>query len=400
MQKTSFSNIKLYNPETEDEMSKNPVNFDKAIDKGLEGVTVCSTGISSIHKSTLYLRGWPLEELAKKSSYSEVSYLLWRDKLPNKTELKNWEELVCKSSTLSREEKEILKSLPYKNVHPMAWLRTAVSACSLLEKEPDVTCQEDLEDLGVKLLAKTPLFISFFHALRQGREFPEPKKTKGLAWNFLYTLNGGKEPSDDFVKMLDICLILHADHGLNCSTFTARVTSSSLSDMVSALVSAIGSLKGPLHGGANEQVMKMLHKLPSKKQALDFVDKAFATRQKIMGFGHRIYKVSDPRAEILKSFSKKLTKETGQPELYEISEAMEEKIRKEKGLPPNVDFYSASVYHCLGIPYDLFTPIFAMSRMSGWIAHILEQYSNNRIYRPLSRWLNTIDREWKNLEDR
>ena len=379
-------------------MSKD--SFDKAIDKGLEGIKVCSTGISTIDNSQLFLRGWLLEELAEKSSYSEVSFLLWRDKLPNKKELQDWEANINQYLELSEEEKTILQALPFKGVHPMAWLRTAVSALALLAKEPSYTDVSQLEEFGVRMIAKTPLLISFFHCLRQNQKFVPTQKDKGLAWNFLYTLNGGKEPDDYSVKVLDVCLILHADHDLNCSTFTARVTSSSLSDMGSALTSAIGSLKGPLHGGANEQVMKMLKQFSSRQEALDFIEKAFETRQKIMGFGHRIYKTKDPRAEILKSFSKKLTEQTGQAELFEISEAMENTIREKKGLPPNVDFYSASVYHCLGLPSDLFTPIFAMSRMSGWVAHILEQYSNNRIYRPLSQWTNTSNKKWQNLSDR
>ena len=375
------------------------MSFDEAIDKGLENITVCSTAISSIQNEKLFLRGWSLEDLSKNSSFSEVSFLLWEGHLPSKKEFQSWEEQLSQAMILTAEEKKVLQTLPVKGVTPMAWLRTALSVLSLFYKEPAPDNREEVKQLAVRFLAKTPLLVSFFHRLREGNPSLDVKKEKSLSWNFLYTLTG-KEPSDESVKVFDTCLILHADHGLNCSTFTARVTSSSLSDLSSALVSAIGSLKGPLHGGANEQVMKMLQQFSSLKEALQFVTQALEKKQKIMGFGHRIYKKFDPRAEILKKFSQQLTKEAGFSQLFEISQAIEEKIKKEKNLPANVDFYSASVYHCLGIPTDLFTPVFAMSRVAGWVAHILEQYSKNRIYRPLSRWLNTSDKKWTPFSER
>lgn len=379
-------------------MSSN--EFDQVVDKGLEGVPVCSTDISTIKDSVLYLRGYTLEDLVEHSSYLEVAYLLWEGNLPSSQEKEKWEKEISNNLSLSSKEQEVLKHLPFKQVNTMAWLRTAVSTLALLEsKEPAPTDREALKQAGFKFLVKTPLLVTFFHSLRTGKPFVEPRKDKGLAWNFLYTLTG-QEPSAEAEKVFDVCLILHADHDLNCSTFSARVTSSSLSDVFSALVSAIGTLKGPLHGGANEQVMKMLSKFSNPKEAEDFVDQAFAKKEKIMGFGHRVYKEKDPRAEILKKFSKKLTQEQGSPELFSISQAMEDKIREKKGLCPNVDFYSASVYHCLGLPTDLFTPVFAVSRMAGWLAHIFEQYSKNRIYRPQSKWLGSFDNQWKPIKER
>ena len=253
--------------------------------------------------------------------------------------------------------------------------------------------------MSLNLIAKTPLLISFLHRKRQALEPLTPKKDKSLAWNFLYTLHG-EVPSKSDAQILDLCLLLHADHELNCSTFSARVTSSSLSDIYSAIVSAIGTLKGPLHGGANEKVMEMLNQFSSVKQAEKFIDNQLAKKEKIMGFGHRVYKKEDPRAVILKSTCKKITQDKNKTDLFAISQAMEQKVKHKKGLPANVDFYSASVYHCLGIPTDLFTPVFVMSRMPGWLAHVGEQYSKNRIYRPSSLWEGEINKPWKPIETR
>ena len=374
-------------------------DFNEAIDRGLEGVLVCSTALSTIKDSQLFLRGFSLEDLAKNSSYEEVSFLLWKGHLPSKEEWQEWQSALHKEMYLSAEEQEVLSGLPFEKASPMAWLRTALSVLSLMDSEISLEDEAKLKKTALKLLVKTPLLVAYFHRLREKKELFNSVPNKNIAWNFLYLLTG-VEPSESAAEIFDLCLILHAEHDLNCSAFSARVTASSLSDIFSALVSAVGTLKGPLHGGANEQVMKMLEKFKTEEEAIDFVDKALEQKEKIMGFGHRIYKDKDPRAEILKTHSKSLTAQIGKESLYRISIAMEKQVRSKKGLCPNVDFYSASVYHSLGIPTDLFTPVFAMSRMAGWLAHIFEQYSKNRIYRPKGQWMGSFNQKWQPLSER
>ena len=216
----------------------------------------------------------------------------------------------------------------------------------------------------------------------------------------MYMLKGGTEPKADLVKIFDTCLILHADHELNCSAFATRVTTSSLSDLHSAIVSAIGALKGPLHGGANEQVMLMLKKIGTMDKAQQFVKDALSAKEKVMGIGHRVYKNGDPRAAILRKISEQLTQQIGEPLWYQMSTLIDDTMYKEKGLMPNVDFYSATVYYSMGIPVDIYTPIFAVSRISGWIAHAMEQYANNRIYRPRGKWVGKSGLKWAPLEKR
>ena len=369
-------------------MAEKQQEFKGAKDRGLEGVVVCSTKLSAIQNSRLFIRGFDLEDLARNSSYEETVFLLHEGRLPSKQEWESWRADFQREMRLSEEERRLLKNLPFQNAVPMAWLRTAFSLLSLSEAEEDISPESGLNRLkktAIRLTAKAPLLTAFFQRLREGRDWTEPVPEKSLAWNFLYLLKG-KEPSENHAKILDICLILHAEHDLNCSVFSARVTASSLSDVYSALVSAIGTLKGPLHGGANERVMTMLQQFKTEEDGLNFVARALERKEKIMGFGHRVYKERDPRAEILKTYSQSLSKEAGRESLYRISAAMEKAVREKKGLCPNVDFYSASVYHFLGIPTDLFTPVFAVSRTAGWLAHILEQYSNNRIYRPKGEW--------------
>lgn len=249
------------------------------------------------------------------------------------------------------------------------------------------------------MLAKMGTLVATFEAIRSNREPLAPIPEKGLAWNFLYLLKG-TEPDAESVKIFDTCLVLHADHELNCSAFATRVTASALSDLYSAIVSAIGALKGPLHGGANEQVMLMLQQIGSVDKAREFVKEALANKMKIMGFGHRVYKHGDPRAAVLRKMSQRLTEKIGQPHWYEMSALIDDTVQSEKGLLPNVDFYSATVYFAMGIPIDLYTPIFAASRISGWVAHALEQYSNNRIYRPRGQWVGRQGLKYTQLDQR
>lgn len=369
--------------------------FEGAVDRGLEGVVACSTGISSIVDATLSYRGYTIEDLAANATFEEVIYLLWNDAKPTAEQLQNYNQKIKSNLFLEPKLMDILKLIP-TNVHPMSWLRSAVSLLAHWDSmESDIDAKAQTE-VGFRLVAKFPLLVSFYENLRRGTldKMPTPKPEKGIAWNFLYTLNG-KEPSAMATKVFDTCLVLHADHELNCSAFATRVTASSLSDIYSAVVSGIGALKGPLHGGANEQVMLMLKEIGTVEGAKKWVKAALENKELVMGFGHRVYKNGDPRAKILRQMSKDLCKEAGMSQYYEMSEVIDETVKAEKGLLPNVDFYSATVYYSMGIPIDLYTPIFATSRVSGWLAHIFEQYSNNRIYRPRGKWNGKANQSWK-----
>lgn len=373
--------------------------YEGAIDKGLEGVVACHTAISSIVGATLNFRGYTIEDLAQHSTYEEVVFLLWNARLPNEKELNQLKSDFSAEMTLSPEYIKVLKSIPAKDVHPMAWLRTAISLLAHWDPSANENSAPANLKKAVKLTAKIGTLVTAFEQIRNGKEPVAPIKDKSIAWNFLYMLKG-QEPDAEIVKSFDVCLILHADHELNCSAFATRVTTSSLSDLYSSIVSAIGALKGPLHGGANEQVMLMLKQIGSTQKAREWIKNALANKEKVMGFGHRVYKNGDPRALILRKMSETLTKKMGQPYWYEMSSLIDDTVQSEKGLLPNVDFYSATVYYSMGIPIDLFTPIFAVSRVSGWIAHAFEQYANNRIYRPRGMWTGKEGLAWTPLKAR
>ena len=373
--------------------------YEGAIDKGLEGVVACTTAISFIVGNTLNYRGYTIEDLVKNSTFEEVIYLLWNNRLPGAEDLEKFKVELNKNMTLDLNFINVLKTLPTENVHPMAWLRTAVSLMSHWDQDANDNLPEANLRKAVRLTAKMGSLVAAFEAIRNKREILTPVIGKSIAWNFMRMLKG-TEPDPELVKIFDICLILHADHELNCSAFATRVTASSLSDMHSAIVSAIGALKGPLHGGANEQVMVMLAKIGTIEKAQQFVKDALEAKEKVMGIGHRVYKDGDPRAAILRQFSKTLTAKMGKPELYEMSVLIDETMNKQKGLMPNVDFYSATVYHAMGIPTDIFTPIFAVSRVAGWISHANEQYEKNRIYRPRGKWQGPEGLSWKPTENR
>ncbi len=372
--------------------------YEGALDKGLEGVVACTTAVSFIVGNTLNYRGYTIEDLSTNSTFEEVIYLLWNNKLPNKTELAAFKSELNKNMTLDPAYISVLKTLP-TNVHPMAWLRSAVSLLSHWDTDANDNSVAANSRKAIRLTAKMGALVTAFEAIRNKREILTPKEGQSIAYNFMYMLKG-TEPDQELVKLFDTCLILHADHELNCSAFATRVTSSSLSDIHSAIVSAIGALKGSLHGGANEQVMVMLAKIGTIERAQQFVKDALDAKEKVMGIGHRVYKDGDPRAAILKKFSEALTKKIGKPELYEMSVLIDSTMNREKGLMPNVDFYSATVYHAMGIPTDIFTPIFAVSRVAGWIAHANEQYEKNRIYRPRGKWQGKEGLNWKPLEQR
>lgn len=356
-----------------------------AIDQGLEGVIACTTGISSIVDATLCYRGYTIEDLAANATYEEVVFLLWNDRLPNKAELASLKADLGKETMLEPDLVKVLEAMP-TNVHPMAWLRTAVSTMGLWDKDAEAMDAAANHRKAIRLTAKMATLVATYSRFREKKSFVKPNPEKSVAWNFLYMLRG-EEPSPEMVKVFDVCLVLHADHELNCSAFASRVTSSSLSDMHSAIVSAIGALKGPLHGGANEQVMKMLKEIGTMDKLLPWLEKGLAEKMKVPGFGHRVYKNGDPRAKILRNISKSMTEKSAEPQFFAMSTVLDDEMKSRKGLLPNVDFYSASVYYAMGIPLDLFTPIFAVSRISGWCAHVFEQYSKNRIYRPRGEWI-------------
>lgn len=364
-----------------------------AVDKGLEGVVACTTAVSSIVDATLCYRGFKIEDLAAHASFEDIVWLLWNNEKPNADQATSLMNELSENAQLSDQTLSFLHTLPVKEVHPMAWLRSAVSALSLWDPQSQDISDENQRRVGVRLMAKMPTLVSFFHRKREGKDFVQPVKGKTMAWNFLYMLNG-EEPKAEAVRVMDACLTLHADHELNCSAFSTRVTASSLSDIYSAITSGIGALKGPLHGGANTEVMRMLFEIGEADKAPAWVENALANKVKIMGFGHRVYKNGDPRAKILKSMSKSLSESTGNSKWYQISDIIENAVVSQKGLLPNVDFYSATVYYSMGIPMDLFTPIFAVSRTSGWLAHAFEQYSNNRIYRPRGEWVGKENQTW------
>lgn len=373
--------------------------YSGAVDRGLEGVVACTTAISSIVDATLCYRGYTIEDLAQHSTFEETVFLLWNNRLPKKAEMDEFTKQLNSYLTLPPEIVKQLQALPTKNVHPMAWLRTAVSTLALHDNDANLDDAKAKHNIALRLTARMSMLVALFERTRKGEAYVAPKADKSIAYNFFYCLTG-KEPDAEIVKMFDTCLILHADHELNCSAFAARVTASSLSDIYSAVVSAISALKGPLHGGANEQVMLMLKEIGNMTNCQQWIKDALSNKKKIMGFGHRVYKNGDPRAKILSQLSEKLTKKLGKPELYEMSKLMDDTMQKEKGLLPNVDFYSATVYYSMGITIDLFTPIFAASRISGWLAHIFEQWTNNRIYRPRGQWTGNEGLKWTPISSR
>lgn len=360
--------------------------YEGAIDRGLEGVVACSTAVSSIQDATLTYRGYTIEDLAAKSTFEETVFLLWNDRRPTADELTTLKKELGQNMTLDSDFIKVLKAIPTKNVHPMAWLRTATSLLAHYDNEAQDMSNEANHRKAIRLTAKMTTLVTAFDRIRNGKDVVAPKADKSVAYNFFWTLTG-KEPDAELVKDFDTCLILHADHELNCSAFATRVTASSLSDMHSAIVSAICALKGPLHGGANEQVIKMLKDIGTVEACKTWITRALENKEKVMGIGHRVYKNGDPRAKILRTMSERLTKKKGEPELYTMSTMIDDIMREKKDLLPNVDFYSATVYYSMGIPTDLFTPIFAASRVSGWLAHMLEQWKNNRIYRPRGKWV-------------
>lgn len=360
--------------------------------KGLEGIVAATSSISSIHDGVLAYRGINIDDLAEKASYEEAAYLLWYGKLPNRDQLAELQEQLNRYATVPEAVLAQMKLYP-PEANTMAVLRTSVSALALYDEQANDNSRESNQLKAIKLQAQLPTLIAAFARIREGKEPIAPKQGVSLSYNFLYMLSG-EEPDPVAVRALDQALVLHADHELNASTFSARVTIATLSDIYSGVTSAIGTLKGPLHGGANEAVMQMLSEIGTLDHAEPYIQKKLADKEKIMGFGHRVYKNGDPRAKHLQRMSRQLGLMKGDTTLFDISVRVEELVTSQKGLKPNVDFYSASVYTMLGIPRDLFTPIFAISRLSGWTAHVLEQLDDNRIIRPRAEYTGAINQQY------
>lgn len=371
------------------------------INKGLAGIVAFSSTKSSIdgQNGELIFAGYNINTLAENATFEEVCFLLWNDRLPNKEELENLKQKLRSERSLPDPVLNYIKNTN-KNAEPMGVLRSAVSMLSDYHSEDEDTSEEYFRNKAIAITAKMPTIVAAFDRARKGKEIIEPLDTESTAFNFLYMLNGEK-PGEQAAKTMDICLILHAEHGTNASTFTCRTICSTESDMYSAVTGAIGALKGPLHGGANTAVMNMLIDIDEKNQdPVEVVKQKLANKEKISGFGHRVYKTKDPRAVILKKMSKKLSKETGHEELYNWSEAILNTMKEEKDIDANVDFFSATVYYSMGITPDMYTCIFSMSRIAGWTGHYIEQAENNRLIRPRAHYVGEKNLPWTPVEER
>ena len=356
--------------------------------RGLEGIIANTTRLSDVigDKGQLVYSGYDINDLAGKVEYKEVVYLLWKGKLPNRRELDDFTRALRAERQLPDPVIEFIKSAP-KDADPMDVMRTAISMLGLYD--PDIhkeATREINERRARSITAKIGVIAAYFHRARQGKSLPPVRDDLTEAEHFLYLICGEPQPKEAS-DALDVAFVLHADHGMNASTFSARVTISTLSDFYSAITSAIGTLKGPLHGGANEGVIHMLQEIGDEKNVDAYIEKQLAQKKKIMGIGHRVYKTLDPRAPHLRAMAKKLSEKIGEPKWIRMSERIAQLMKEKKNLNANVDFYSATVYYSLGIPTDLFTPIFAIARCSGWCAQVLEQLEDNRLYRPLSQYV-------------
>ncbi len=355
------------------------------LDKGLANTVAAESQMSYIdgENGILEYVGIDIDSLARNSTFEETTFLLFQRRLPTQAELDAFTARIQAEYDLPEHVWKLLEVLP-TTATPMHALRTLASALALSDPEADDQTPEANERKAIRLLAKIPALIANFDRHRKGKPVMRPDASQTIAESFLTMLNGEK-PTEAMARAFDICLILHAEHGFNASTFASMVTISTLSDMYSAITTAIGTLKGPLHGGANEGVMRMLNEIGDISKVDAWVEQKMAAREKIMGFGHRVYKAVDPRATYLKTFARQIAEDTGNMKLYEMSHRIEEIMHEKvaaKGIYPNVDFYSATMYHCLGLDLDLFTPIFAMARTSGWAAHCIEYLEDNKLMRP------------------
>ena len=380
--------------------------MEDTIHRGLDGVNIDASSISSIDgmKGELVYRGYDIRELADKASFEETTYLLWNDDLPTEQELESFKAELKPNFGIPDEICNMLGSLP-EGIHPMHAVLAAVAMLASFDPEADGVDLDNVRRIGFRLLAQFPTIVAAYARIRDGKDTVQPDLELSIAGNFLYMLNGEK-PTEAATRVMDVALVLHAEHGSNASTFTARATASTLTDAYSAVTAAVASLKGPLHGGANTAVMNALEKIGSVEGVEQYVmDTLAKPKGRVMGFGHRVYRVLDPRAIILKEVSHDLAEESGDSKWFDMSLEMERVMEREmdkKGsqVKPNVDFFSASVYRMLGFPPDLYTPIFAVARISGWMAHLYEQYADNRIMRPRLVYEGPMGKTFTPLEER
>ncbi|NOZ22590.1 MAG: citrate synthase [Planctomycetes bacterium] len=373
---------------------------DRVVVRGLEGVCAAETRVSYVDgvNGELFYSGYNIHDLADKVSYEEVIYLLWHDHLPNKEDLWEFKSKLVAEMRLPAQVIHAIELTP-PGSHPMSVLRTGVSMLGMFDPDAQDNCAAANGRKAIRLVAAIPTIVANLHRIRTRQPVLSADPGLGVAANFLYMLRG-TAPDEEEAKAMDLLMVLHADHGLNASTFAARVAASTETDMHSALTAAIGTLKGHLHGGANQKVMEMLVRIDGVGMVQDYIHGMLDEGHRIMGFGHRVYKTEDPRASHLRGVSQFLCKRAGQEHLYNISHRIEEVVKEAKGIYPNVDFYSATVQHALGIPKEFFTAVFAASRCAGWVAHILEQYRDNRLIRPTSKYVGKYGRKFAPLDRR
>jgi len=371
-----------------------------AVSTGLRGVVAASSSIGDVNgeKGELIYQGLNIHDLATKSTFEEVVFLLWNGRLPKRADLDELRKNLAASYELPEPVATLIKTFPTA-AEPMDALRTAISALSFYDKESRDLSRAASIRVATRLTARFPTTVAAIDRARNGLDPVKPRPDLNIATNFLYMLKD--ELPDEFdAHVLDVALILQADHELNASTFTARVVAGTLADMYSAVTAALGALSGPLHGGANTAIMKILLEIGSIDRVESYVEEALAKKKKIMGFGHAVYKTEDPRATHLRRFSKEMGERKGDTKWYDMTAKLEEVMKREKGLLPNVDAYSASTYYMMGIPLDLYTPIFAISRISGWTAHILEQYADNKLIRPRAEYIGPRNVPYVPIDER
>jgi citrate synthase len=367
---------------------------------GLRGVIAAQSSIGDVNgeEGILIYQGYNIHDLAEHSTFEEVIFLLWNGRLPKARELADFETEIRANYSLPDQVLEMLETFP-KEADPMDVLRTAVSSLDFYDRDGHGTDRENAMKAAVKLTGQIGTIAAAWDRIRSGNTIVAPDSSLSIAENFLYMLRG-ERPDAEEARMFDICLILHADHELNASTFTTRVVAGTLADMYGCVTAGIAALAGPLHGGANTAVMKTLLEIGSLDNVEPWLDKALAEKRKIMGIGHAVYKTEDPRATWLRKFSKQMAEKKGESKWFDMSQKIEKLMHEKKGMFPNVDFYSASTYYLMGIPLDLYTPIFAVSRISGWTGHILEQYGNNKLIRPRAEYVGPRDLKYTPISER
>ena len=382
------------------ETTKDSAAATSAASAGLRGVVAAQSSIGDVNgeKGVLIYQGYDIHDLAENSTFEEVIYLLWNGKLPQARELADFIRELQANYAVPDEILEMMETFP-KDANPMDVLRTTVSALGFYDKQGHGTDRETAVRTATRLTAQIGTLVAAWERVRSGKVIVAPDETLSIAENFLYMFKGEKADADE-ARMFNIALILHADHELNASTFTTRVIAGTLADVYGAVTGGIAALAGPLHGGANTNVMKMLKEIGSEENVDNWLDKALGEKRKIMGIGHAVYKTEDPRATWLRKFSKQLAEKKGEMKWFNMSQKIEKAMHDKKGMYPNVDFYSASTYYLMDIPLDQYTPIFAVSRISGWTGHILEQYANNKLIRPRAEYIGERDRKYTPIAER